>query len=384
MLEEALSPIDALLGGSGRDVHGYSPALRMAIYTVELINSTDVLDHTAAEERAVICQYLALITQIAGDNLSLFGSNDLWDSSSPDAEVEMTEFVASAQRLLASWLQPTHQVEQNFAMTAQDLLLESSRGSSVTSYYNARAYSVLTAEMIELHGHTPSGDEASQLRAMRKTSELFYATAFLTKASEAQGLLRLCNELVADLTGQDLHENMQEGKWGYLIPRVTTLTLIGLRQLLLLNAVIQKQNDIAQAIPQQRLVYFVKHVISQLAEGSVSIPVACEAFKTLTVILPFIKDIYGAFWGQIVDAMVKSWSVPMAQDDTGVAPLHASLRICATLNKLSVDDANDDLQDVWISERKSLVGSLLGVMGQLQGKLVMLPPAKYFIDCRTS
>ena len=212
MLDGASSSKDAIAQGVGRDIHGYSPALRTALYTVELINSTDVFDHAAADERAVICQYLALISQIAGDNLSVSGSNDLWNSLSSDVEVEMTEFVASAQRLLASWVQPSHQAEQEFALMAQELLLESSRGPSVTSYYNARAYSVLAAEMIELHAHIPSGDEANQLRALRKTTEVFHATAFLSKASEPQGLLRLCNEIFADLTGQNLRQNMQEGK----------------------------------------------------------------------------------------------------------------------------------------------------------------------------
>ena len=212
MLDRTLNTSDVVAQGIGRDVNGYPSALRMGLYTVELINSTDVFDHAAAEERAIIFQYLGLITQIAGDNLSVSGSNDLWSRLSPDVEVEMTEFVASAQRLLASWLQPSHQSEQDFALMAQELLLESCRGSSVTSYYNARAYSVLAAEMIELHAHIPSRDEANQLRAMRKTMDVFYATAFLSKASEPQALLRLRNELVADLTGQDLHQNVQEGK----------------------------------------------------------------------------------------------------------------------------------------------------------------------------
>lgn len=372
MIDGALSTNNALTQGNGRDIHGYSAALRMALYTMELIKSTNVFDHAVAEERAVIFQYLALTTQLAGDNLSVSGSNDLWKSLSPDVDAEVTEFVSSAQRLLASWLQPLPQGERHFAMTAQDSLLGSSRGSSVASYYSARAYSVLAAEAIELYGNVPSGDEASQLRAMRKTSDVFYATAFLSKVLEPQALLRLCNELVADLTGQDLHQNMQDGESACLSLPAPTLTCIGFRQLLLLNAVIQKQDDIAQAIPQQRLVFFVKHINSQLAKGSVSKPVHSEAFKTLAVILPVIKDVYGAFWGQIVDLMIKSWSVPMEKNDTGVAPLHASLRICATLHKLADDDPNDDLQDVWISERKPLVIGLLGVMRQLQGRVVEL------------
>lgn len=98
--------------------------------------------------------------------------------------------------------------------------------------------------------------------------------------------------------------------------------------------------------------------------------VSSEAFKALAVILPFIKDIYGSFWGQIVDAMISAWSLPMGQDDNGVPSLHASLRLCATLNRLSGKDANDDLQDIWISERRTLVGGLLGLVRQLQGRFV--------------
>lgn len=163
-----------------------------------------------------------------------------------------------------------------------------------------------------------------------------------------------------------------------------TLTATGLRQLLLLNAVIQKQNDIVQAIPQQRLVFFAKHIISQLAESSVSKSVASEAFKALTVILPFIKDIYGSFWGQIVDAVINRWSLLREQDDSEVPSLHASLRLCATLNKLSGEDANDDLQDIWASERRSLVGGLLALIGQLRGMFINVSLPNYVIDLPTS
>ena len=113
--------------------------------------------------------------------------------------------------------------------------------------------------------------------------------------------------------------------------------------------------------------------------------VASEAFKALTVILPFIKDIYGSFWAQIVDAMIKRWSLPIEQDDTGAAPLNASLRFCATLNRLSGENANDDLQDIWISERRSVVGGLLGLIGQLQGGFIDTSlPEHVVIDRRTS
>lgn len=168
-----------------------------------------------------------------------------------------------------------------------------------------------------------------------------------------------------------------------LVPAMT-LTATGLRQLLLLNAVIQKQNDIVQAITQQRLVFFAKHIISQLAESSVSKSVASEAFKALTVILPFIKDIYGSFWGQIVDAVINRWSLLTEQDDSEVPSLHASLRLCATLNKLSGEDANDDLQDIWASERRSLVGGLLALIGQLRGMFINVSLPHYVIDLPTS
>lgn len=193
-----------------RDSDGYSSAFRVVLYTLKLIETTKIFDYATSEHRGLICKNIALLLQLAGDNLSISGSMPLWDSLDPDLEADIVDLVAKMQRLLASWLQ-ADSPSLDFLPAVQTQLLENANGLTATSYYSARAYSAMTIELRELHGHVVHDNDTEILRKMRKSVDVFAAAAYLTSVKESKELQRLGNELLADLTGLDLQKHMEEG-----------------------------------------------------------------------------------------------------------------------------------------------------------------------------
>lgn len=330
-----------------RDVDGYSSAFRMAQYTTKLIKSTGSFESVAKDVKIVVCKFMAIFLQLAGDDLSVSRSMPLWNVSDPDLESEVVDFVAEAQALLASWL------TSDFINEVQNRLLAEISGSSVASYYSARTYSALTTEIAELQGSPPSHEcDSDRLKHLRKSPNLFASAALLTSASDSKELLRLCNGLLADLTGRSLRENIGEGK--------------DLKDIVLLNCILYRPEEYVNEIPQQRLVFFVKYVVEQLQDGLLLMPgIGGEIMKALTAVLPMIKNIYGSFWPDLLDIIPQLWSQNTGDD--GIYGIHSSLRTLSLLKRSDVQQSNDDLLDAW-TEKKGLVAKgLVELMIKIEG-----------------
>lgn len=99
--------------------------------------------------------------------------------------------------------------------------------------------------------------------------------------------------------------------------------------------------------------------------------------KILKAVLAPIREIYGAFWEELIDIVNTSWSSDLIEDDK-IPLLHASLRLFEQLKKLKFQESNDDLQDAWVEKQESLDKGLLGLLIHLQGMPLLL---NTFIDC---
>ncbi len=135
---------------------------------------------------------------------------------------------------------------------------------------------------------------------------------------------------------------------------------------MLLNCIIQGQEDMISEVPQQRLVFFVKHIDSILREVKLSHHVKTEIFKALIIILPPIKEIYGSFWAALIEFTQTGVSASNTPNDDEVPFLHASLRLLATLHRLSTKESNDDLEDAWNENKASIANGLRALFSQLQ------------------
>ncbi len=194
-----------------RDGDGYSVAFRLAQYTTQLIKSTDIYESARQETKAIVCKYIAILLQLASDNLSVPGSMPLWESADLDTESEIVDFIAEAQSLLGGWLHSRDSSTSDFIAGVQKQLLDDSCGLTASAYYSGRAFSALTAEFTELHGPSVHINDAGLIKGFRKLDNTFTAAAYLTSASESEDLFRLCNYVLTDLTGHDFHKDLAEG-----------------------------------------------------------------------------------------------------------------------------------------------------------------------------
>ena len=210
-VENVPASTDSIEYSIPRDSDGLSSALRLAWFATRLTKVIDILLYYTEDEKITTCGGIALVLQLAADNLSLPNSNSLWDTSRPEFIDEIVNIVGDAQGLLASWLQE----KQSFLTSVQEHLLKSCRRSTTDSYYNARAYSAITTEISEVHGRVSLPEHQELVEQVRKSREpdFFYrAMAILTSAPESGQLSRLANELVADLTGHDFNQGHEKGK----------------------------------------------------------------------------------------------------------------------------------------------------------------------------
>ncbi|KAL9610067.1 MAG: hypothetical protein Q9167_005204 [Letrouitia subvulpina] len=352
-----------------RDHNGFSTALRMVWYTVAMLTTTDVSAYATDGQMTNVLVYLALFLQLSSDEIGLSNLKSLWSSDDPDLEQDVTDLVTATSSLVVSWLKPDSLPD--FIINAQTKLLKDSNGSLASSYYNGRAYITLTENLIELRGDHHFGPASSQSKDIRKSPNTFTALAILSTIQDHQVVTQVCNELIAELTGYDIHVQSD-----------------GLRHLALLNSIIHRPEfeDVVNGIPQQRLVFFVQHILAQIqelidqktledswsgyfssAEDSLS-SLSTEVFRVLHVVLPPIKQIYGSIWADSFSLIKNTWSFSSkVHSDKRLPVLNASLRLLSVLRRMNEEDPNDDLQDAWSESLESVAHGMLSLLQELRG-----------------
>ncbi len=322
-----------------RDQDGRSVLLRILQYVTKLAEATQSLSQATIDQMLTILKYFALSVQLAEENISVTGSMPLWFTEDRDMEAEATESIFEAQRLLARFVLTASTSDLIPRLLVQ--LLQDSKGLSSLSYYNARAYLGLVDSLDETHRRfLPTND--ALVTAIRESPNVFTNMVLLMSCRGKDAVMPF-NELLSDLTNFHFEKEDTEGQQE------------GLRKLHLLNCILQKQDEILQEIPQQRLIFFVQHVIREIRMDSFG--PAVEIIRSLTVILPAINEIYGSFWGDALDFAKTMQQFPL--DDVHLPGHHASLKLMSTLSKPHMLKANDDLLDAWIDRKPSIMQSLL-------------------------
>ena len=326
------------------DRYGQSLALRMGQFVVGLAKVEDVFSLATHDLRRYVVVNLALLLQLAGDNVSVQGSMPLWNPSEVHSYTDIVDFITQAQSLLADWLYKTP--SSDLTANVQSQLLQASQGLTPPAYYHGRAFSSITAELTDRFGQR---DEDDNLQAIdvRKSRDMFATAAILSSVHDGRKTTRICNELLTGLTGYDFEND----------------TASALRSLVLLNCILQHNEGIMEGIPQQRIIFFVKHVAGQSQKAS--LPARIEILKTLRVALLPIKEIYGSFWGEVFDIIEKAFNEPV--DDENLPFLATSLRLLSLLRGQDMLDSNDDLLDLWIANKGFLAKKLVSLAGKLKG-----------------
>ncbi|KAF1963832.1 hypothetical protein CC80DRAFT_398192 [Byssothecium circinans] len=351
-----------------RDADGYSVAYRISLYVTRLFKE-DLFsfEKLPKELQQTYLTNIALTIQLADDNHCLAGANGLWADYTTDSEADAVTFMSDAQpfvtREIVRLQQSLSQDDTSLIDWAKQLSGEIQPGTSSQAYYLARALSVLVGDAIDILGWKSAYTSQMQelLKTIRRDKKifplLFVLNAFKEPLAASKSCERMCNELVADLTGLDLEKTPEEG----------------LQQLVLLNFLLYSQEDIVQSIAKQRLIFFVKHVIAWLEDTSSGIPVRAEVCRALTVLLLIMADMYGEHWGQILTSLAASWSATQELEenesgmDSPIPFVHASLKLFAQLRSLTViEDPNDDLLDAWKENEHAVPEGLLNLLKHSQ------------------
>ncbi|MCJ1287927.1 hypothetical protein MMC26_007279 [Xylographa opegraphella] len=315
-----------------RDANGYSPALRMAWYVTALCTSTGIFDLVTTDRRAVTYYYLALFVQLATDQLSVSQLPRLWKDSGTRGDGKLETFIVDNQSMVAKWSQGSSTTDTALVKEARKSLLASTMGLSAKAYYNGRAYVALKFAQEERSGITITDED--YLLTAQEASDPITAAVTLCSITNPKAILYTCNRLITSLTGLTFTES----------------PAIYLREAVLLNAAIGRLQDFdrLEELPQPRLVFFVKHVVTQLQSGTLSLSIIAELLRTLGVLLQLIKDIYGSFWEDIMGFVVGACSRIVKEKISEISFTHATLRLYDTMKRLvRTYDENEDLKDSW-------------------------------------
>ena len=342
---ELITEPSAPTSGVPYDSYGHSLALRIASFVVEFAGNHEVFASISESQRTTFCISLALLTELAGDNISVQGCMPLWNSHLVESDNEVVDLVATIQGFMGKWLHKSP--GSGLTKSVRQQLFANSEGRSPMSYYHGRAYSSITSELYEKHGQIPD-ESQDQLKGILKSEDHLSTTAILSSAPECPELLRLCNELLAELTGH----NFKDGEFK------------SLRYLVFLNNILQSAPNLVEDIPQQRLVFFVKHIVEQMQTASMGCQ--AEILRALKTTLPCIKAIYGSFWDTILAFLEGTFS--HAVTDDRLPRLAGSLRLLFCLQKEDMQSGNDDLLDSWTDHRSAIGKALVGLVGKMKGQ----------------
>lgn len=356
-LVENRDPHDRKPQSASLDADGLSPVLRMACYVVELEELHDLLSHLEEEsDRIDVVRVLCLTLSMIGIQLEYAHSNMIWDDSRSAIRNEIESFHTKADGIAQGFLIASPGDEMLFAALTDPLRNEAS-GESSWAFYNAMTYSNIVKCTIEQNLVKKPGNEVLS-RALGEvkigTSKIlsaFQIVAFGSSLSNVSTTARLTNELIADLTGFEISTCLPEA----------------LIKLIFLNLLFQQTYIDISAIAKQRLIFFVKHIVSWLSLDVTNISIQVEVCKSLTKILPAIFDVYGDHWAEIVRYIVSIWLQPNVVDDSysrnSNLPLwHATLSLCWTLDILKLtNDSAEDILEAMTESAGSLHAGLLSL-----------------------
>jgi len=344
-----------------RDADGYSAAYRMTQYVTRLLKDQDTFptDTIPAEARDVYLRNIALTVQLADDNLGLAGANALWADYNVDVETDAMAFISDAQTFISQELQRRSSTDSTLSW-ATELLASIEISVSPPAYYSARTYSVLIADVFEMSGwrNAQTPELQAMLKTIRAKKAIMPLLAFLNALKEplaaSKSCERMCNEIIADLTGLDIESKTEEG----------------LRQLVQLNTLFG-QEGISESIAKQRLVFFVKHMVPWLQNSAATTPVKAELCRALSTLLPLMSDMYGEHWAEILNSLAATWaSTNELEEKDQHSPIpfvHASLKLYAQLRTLTqTEEPNDDLVEAWKDTEQPIAAGLINLLKHSQ------------------
>ena len=162
--------------------------------------------------------YLPIAVQLIDEDLSIEASNGITGFVTPELLEEGLDLVSEARRLIKSSIQrkETENAGNADTVTPWRDQLEKLEDSSPKSYRLGETYakSILEADLLE--ASKPENQWASTAKKIRESPSPFWSISTLTTFKDSIAFTpvgtKLCNELVADMTGLKPENKAVEGE----------------------------------------------------------------------------------------------------------------------------------------------------------------------------
>lgn len=202
-----------------RDSNNASAALRLTAFTTEILSSSSpsLLLSIGQDHREGIFYYFPLAIQLIDDDLSIEGSINITGLELPEDRDEYLGIVNRGRSIINSWINSKGVSEMNGALSEEflafwDRTIKSLTTGTPESYRVGETY----AKIMSQTESSPDTDtlvgltrEIRKMNVMRAAATLaVWGPAILSNAAGT----RLCNELVAEITGIDLEKDPVHGK----------------------------------------------------------------------------------------------------------------------------------------------------------------------------
>ncbi|KAJ6789213.1 hypothetical protein PWT90_06804 [Aphanocladium album] len=324
-----------------RDRRGRSVPARMAIYLSLL--TAEGIDLSKLPSRFLVeLLYLQCITvQLISDQITLRDTNGLFfnlegEESMREADTVITSLRAFLNKYTAErdwWMASKVSPETEMIRELAALLIQQSKSLSPSAVYSARALSELLQATAEAQGLSSSLEEhfvkSEYLKSTPDT--VLVSAAILAGFGEplqaSKQISNFLNRLVSDVAGASV-----EGE------RTKSI-------LALLTLCAQLYGSGEPPVANNRIVFAVRQITSWFEEAELlDAQTSTEICRSLAVLLPCMKEVYGPYWEKTVTFCLDTWRNGSDAELDGILPLvHASLKLGRVIE--SISEPNDDLED---------------------------------------
>ncbi|KPM36530.1 hypothetical protein AK830_g10052 [Neonectria ditissima] len=318
-----------------RDRKGRSIPMRMALYVSQLSEAKLSLSQLPKPFQVELLYLQCLTVQLVSDQITCMEENRLWKTVGHSEASSQAEGFVSSMRSILSTLASEVKTwdESSVVFDLVNLLMEHSKELTPRGLYSARALGELVQSLTETHGVSSHLEESLMKPDVLKISPptVLPASALLAGFGETLQPSKLantfCNRIVSEVAGAT-----PKGA-----KTLMTLTLLST------CAQIYELGELPVA--NNRIVFAVRQITPWLDEPEdLSAPLCAEICRSLTHLLPCMKDVYGSYWEKTVEFCISLWN--RANDyklDEALPFIHSSLRLFKTLEALQ--EPNDDLVD---------------------------------------
>ncbi|KAF5012835.1 hypothetical protein FDECE_1124 [Fusarium decemcellulare] len=322
-----------------RDRKGRAIPTRMALYASQLSDKLPLSQLPKPFQLELL--YLQCLTvQLISDQITCMEDNRLWKTLKQGEAIGQAEGLVTRTRgvlnALTSDVKTWNDSNNDATCITRDLvnlLTKHSTELTPRGLYSARALAELVQSLTEAHGAS-SGLEDSLLKPeILKVgpTTVLPAAALLAGFGEtlqpSKTANTFCNRLVSEVAGAKAQGDK------------TFMTLA------LLSSCGQIYESGEMPVANNRIVFAVRQITSWLEEPEELNPALCaEICRSLTKLLPCMKDVYGSYWEKTIEFCISLWNRAheFALEDA-LPFIHSSLRLYKTLE--SLQEPNDDLQD---------------------------------------